>query len=745
MGVEDNDFQISDLTSNTSFFEWASKTNTDIIGKLNRMRLYDGISGDGINVVVGSATITEAGTPTATSITAGDIFVEMSGTVEKGVTFNGDVTVNGTLNYDFTQAFGGVKTVSIGFSGGTAGFTAGDVVRYDADLGGVTFARADSPTNAEVLGIVNGERNNEVSVVTQGLVEFNSIRFGGLSAGCIHFLSPTNHGELTNTEPTVIGQVSKPLFLATGSTSGVFFNYRGQHLAGTGGTGDTNADNNAFFLTQASSGLSSFADFTVGRVVSYDGSWKITKNSDAGSLNSIIGVIVAKPNSTTVKIITSGFVNESPVNAAGPLFVDGDGNLTPTSTGSPVVAVGSLVGSDYALVVNPSLGEVSGFNGGVPSGSQQYSRSAPANLGGVTATTGGVSYVNDNLIPNGSFSIWQRGIGVGSAFTGTGSTYFADRWVRLNRTNVDIAGSTGSGSLSLERKDFTTTQTDVEGNPLYYARFNTTIAGNTYNDIIHVENRVEGSDTLRGENVTLGFYAKANSAGKTATIFVKQNTDGTSTETKTNIADIRLPNNDWQKFVTVFEVPELTVTPSGNHYFAVGLDITHSGQVDLAQFKLERGVASTPVQPRTIESEYDLCARYYQRSYAPDVATRTKTFVSNSPDATSVNFAAVPAERDFYERFPTRMRGTPAVTLYSPFSGETGEAYNRSFGDDLATSSGSRGFAGNVRVAPAGATTITTDATSKDGFLIQPVAGLVDYDRISVHYVADADLNNNIS
>ena len=32
MGVEDNDYDISDLDANTTFFEWASKTNTDIIG-----------------------------------------------------------------------------------------------------------------------------------------------------------------------------------------------------------------------------------------------------------------------------------------------------------------------------------------------------------------------------------------------------------------------------------------------------------------------------------------------------------------------------------------------------------------------------------------------------------------------------------------------------------------------------------------------------------------------------------------
>ena len=85
MGVDDNQFQISDLTNNTSFFDWASKTNTEIINKLNRLKVYDGISGDGINLVVGATASTSVGSP-AKSIDSGDLFVELSGSVSKGMT-----------------------------------------------------------------------------------------------------------------------------------------------------------------------------------------------------------------------------------------------------------------------------------------------------------------------------------------------------------------------------------------------------------------------------------------------------------------------------------------------------------------------------------------------------------------------------------------------------------------------------------------------------------------------------------
>ena len=363
MGVEDNNFQIEELTSNTSFFEWASKTNTDIIGKLNRLKVYDGISGDGINVVVGVTSDSAGFTPTGVS--AGYILVELSGNVSKGMTFN-DVSINGTLNYDFSAAFAGVKTVSLGISGHNTGITGGDIVRYEESIGGVTLAKADSATNSEVLGIVLGERGtNEISVATHGFVDlggFNESN-GGLSAGCIHFLDPLNPGRLTKDEPNVIGQVSKPVFLATSSTGGVFYNYRGQLLAGTGGTGDTNADNNAFFLTTAQVPSAILTGFTIGKVIAYDGSsYTLAKANTESSLNSIVGVVTAVPSSSplTVKIVTSGYVVESPTNSVGPLYVNDNGDLTSTFTGSPVVAVGVSRGSDSAIVINPMLGQISG-------------------------------------------------------------------------------------------------------------------------------------------------------------------------------------------------------------------------------------------------------------------------------------------------------------------------------------------------------------------------------------------------
>ena len=786
MGVEDNKFQIDDLTDTTSFFGWASKTNTEIIAKLNRMSVYDGLSGDGINVVVGLSGDTTVGSGTSHSISPGDLFVELSGTVAKGMTFNDDVTINGVLNYDFSQSFSGVPLITVPVKGATSGLSQGDVVRFvenlqDTNLGtfnGVTLAKADSATSAEVFGIVNGvSGNDEVEVIVS--CEFN-YPSGGLDIGCVQFLSASSAGDLSSTEPNIIGQVSKPVAIATAANKGVLYNFRGQQLTATGGTGASQGDNNSFFITGFSSPDPNGKTVEKGKIVTYNtqlGRFEITNGGSVNSVEQIVGIITEDSStlgSGVVKVVSSGVIlnANSLVTNTGPLYVTNNGDLTSfpsggqPGTGAPV-AMSMLLGSDRALILNFVTGNGGNIGGGafasstlagglptgegsripvggffVPAANQarQFSRNSPPVLLGATAATGGAVYVNENELINGAMTVWQRGIGTSSAYTGTGGTYFADRWARVD-------GSTAtSKTYSIERKTFTDTQTDVEGNPLYYARLNHTATPTTG---IEIENRVEGVDSFRGENMSFSFYARTNgSSGATCNVFVKQNygTSGaSSTETITDLGSIRF-ESDWAKYITVFGVPELTQSKDNTDSFlSVGIkDLPSGTAIDLAQAKLERGNAATPVEPRNIDEEYSLCARYFQRSYAPDVSTRAVTLNSDIPDPTSVNFTSINPDSDHYHRFPVRMRGNPDVTIYSPSDGATGTAYNRTARKNLEKTSGSEGFGGVTRIAPAGATTINTPVKTKDGIYFDVLTGFVNYDSISVHYVANADINIDI-
>lgn len=109
------------------------------------------------------------------------------------------------------------------------GFVIGDVLRHN----GTSWVKAlaDSEANAEVIGIVSSVPDaNTFTLLSDG----NITGLSGLTAGATYFLSATTAGALTTTEPTGIGNVSKPLFNATSTTAGFFSNFRGFVLDNNG-------------------------------------------------------------------------------------------------------------------------------------------------------------------------------------------------------------------------------------------------------------------------------------------------------------------------------------------------------------------------------------------------------------------------------------------------------------------------------------------------------------------------------
>jgi hypothetical protein len=114
------------------------------------------------------------------------------------------------------------------------GLAVGNVVRFNGT--NYVKAQADSAVNAEVVGIVSAVANaNTFTLLLSGDISGLS----GLSAGSTYFLSPSVAGGLTTTDPTTIGQISKPLLIADTSATGYFNNWRGMVNATTGGAPTT--------------------------------------------------------------------------------------------------------------------------------------------------------------------------------------------------------------------------------------------------------------------------------------------------------------------------------------------------------------------------------------------------------------------------------------------------------------------------------------------------------------------------
>lgn len=102
------------------------------------------------------------------------------------------------------------------------GLAVADVVRHNGTA--YVEAVASSASTAEAVGIVSAVAGaNDFTLLSEGRITGLS----GLTAGTVYFLSPTTAGLLTSTEPTTVGHVSKPLLIATSTTGGWFFNFRG--------------------------------------------------------------------------------------------------------------------------------------------------------------------------------------------------------------------------------------------------------------------------------------------------------------------------------------------------------------------------------------------------------------------------------------------------------------------------------------------------------------------------------------
>lgn len=205
MGVEDNQFQIENLNANTSFFDWYTKTNDELISKLNKLKIYD------IDIAGSMVAGVSAELGTSGGHTAGFISLGIADSIPHGLTIEGDLLVTGDNVFNLTA------------TAATAGLV-GKFVCVD-DMGGITSSSANqtgvttTPFHKnETIGIVKSIVGNNVQIVGSGLYT----GFTGLTSGQAYFLDPNIMGGYTLGAPTTTGQTKKRLFVSTlGTTTGV--------------------------------------------------------------------------------------------------------------------------------------------------------------------------------------------------------------------------------------------------------------------------------------------------------------------------------------------------------------------------------------------------------------------------------------------------------------------------------------------------------------------------------------------
>ena len=136
------------------------------------------------------------------------------------ITLGTNLSMSGTT-LNVSSAGGESTTQSVNQT--AHGFSVGDVL-YVTGSNTYALAQANNEVNAEVVGIVSSVADaNNFTLLTSGTITTLST----LTAGEVYFLSPSSAGDYTITKPSTLGQISKPLFIATSSTSAIWLNFRG--------------------------------------------------------------------------------------------------------------------------------------------------------------------------------------------------------------------------------------------------------------------------------------------------------------------------------------------------------------------------------------------------------------------------------------------------------------------------------------------------------------------------------------
>lgn len=352
-----------------------------------------------------------------------------------------------------------------------------------------------------------------------------------------------------------------------------------------------------------------------------------------------------------------------------------------------------------------------------------------------------------NLIINGNFDLWQRGItftiptnakfsNIGSEGTTLTASFepVADRWFIIDTQQRD-AGSTGSITIYKELTNGNIFQLASSKNYITVSNAISAITGG----YCYLENKQENCNRFAGNALTLSFSAKVNGGitGTTLDCYIRQVYSPPTGQFSKTITRVNV-RNFWTSYSTTF-LPDFIGSSgiSGDHHFSIGFKIYPETNISIAGVKLEYG--DTPTALQTDENDEKLRqSRYYYTTYPVGYVNGNSTLY-NGNDLNCVSFTTTP-NYSYNHKFDLPMYKQPTVTLYSPNSGVVGDGYNKTAAKDMRLTSGTRGWNLATRFSPTGAATLVATGNTY-GVQLDISSGSVVFDDILVHVVADADFD----
>lgn len=308
-----------------------------------------------------------------------------------------------------------------------------------------------------------------------------------------------------------------------------------------------------------------------------------------------------------------------------------------------------------------------------------------------------------NLLINGNMRVLQRG---NSGTLNNTEVFGPDRWKVGCLGGVTCnwgIGQAAPGTLGSSR---------------YFLGYNV-VAGAT----AWIGQKVEGVLTIQGDQATFSFLMRSTPAGRKVGIRIVQDfgTGGSpSGQVITEVGVVTL-GGAFEPHSVTFSVPSAsgkTFGSSGNDHLYLLIDFSgsgHGGQLagqtglfEFSEAQLERGSKATAFEHVPMADEVARCQRYFQKSYDLNVVPGTANATAGQDTFFFYGDPNSGRAVGMTSRFATRMRGTPAVTIYSPVTGAAGQVRSEAPIGDYAAAVNTPGQSGFFLTT----TAITTNNTN---------------------------------
>lgn len=288
-----------------------------------------------------------------------------------------------------------------------------------------------------------------------------------------------------------------------------------------------------------------------------------------------------------------------------------------------------------------------------------------------------VQVYRKNLLINGGFDIWQRGIVNVSPSVGG---FLADRF----RCDWD-----GVAGVNISRQNFVCGQNEVPDEPRFFLRWQQVVAGS--GATTHkISQKIESVRTLAGKVATISFWARADMARRISFSITQYFGSGGTTPLTTQISSFPV-GNGWTRCLATFQVPSIagkTIGAGENDGLRVEFDLplNVSQVVDLAQIQLEEGPVATPFERRSRGEELILCQRFYEKTFNYDVAPSDSANSTAGALISMVVSGAVSSSSQPGAQwtFKVEKRSVPSTTLYRGY-GNGAPGQWRSGSDQIST------------------------------------------------------------